>query len=406
MEKPQQPSEEEIEKQHRLLLEEREKKFKPTSHFSYYALGVLILILILLFLIGVIPRLLLEEKITKLANETALPKVTILEAKGIDKPIELTLPSSLDAINITPLWARVDGYIKTFLADIGDVVKEGDILAEIDTPELDQQYEQAVADLNTSKARLDIARITADRFANLYKKDSESISKQEVDQQTAALESAKAQVDSVQANVDRLRNTLDFKRIIAPFDGIIIERNIDIGSLITAGSASHHQQLFKIAKTNVIRVFVDVPQRFFRSIKRGVFADVFISEFPEKVFKGFVARYAKALDPIARTLLTEIHIYNPDYELFVGLYADVKFLLKPESVYFLIPTSAVIIRADGLKVAVLDENDIIHLKSVTLGLDHGKMMEITSGILENEKIIINPSDKVMEGKKAQILPLK
>lgn len=403
MEKPEQTSEEENEKQHRLLLEAREIKFKPTSHFSYYAFGVLILTLIVLFFIGVIPRFLLEGEITTLANETSLPKVNILEAKGIDKPVELTLPSSLDAINITPIWARVDGYIKTFLSDIGDIVKEGDILAEIETPELDQQYEQAVAELNTSKARLNIAKITADRWANLYKEDSESISKQEVDQRNADLEASMTEVKSAQANVDRLQKTLDFKRIIAPFDGIIIERNIDIGSLITAGSASHHQQLFKIAKTNILRVFVNVPQRFFRSIKKDIVADVYISEFPEKVFKGFVARYAKALDPIARTLLTEVHINNPEYELFVGLYADVKFLLKPDNVYFLIPTSAVIIRADGPKVAVLDVNDIIHLKNVTLGLDHGKMIEITSGIQENEKIITNPSDKIMEGKKAQII---
>ena len=192
MEKPEQTSEEENEKKHRLLLEEREKKFKPTSHFSYYAFGVLILTLIVLFFIGVIPRFLLEEKITKLANETSLPKVTILEAKGIDKPVELTLPSSLDAINITPIWARVDGYIKTFLSDIGDVVKEGDVLAEIETPELDQQYEQAVAELNTAKARLNIANITAERWAGLYQEDSESISKQEVDQRTADLRSIKS----------------------------------------------------------------------------------------------------------------------------------------------------------------------------------------------------------------------
>lgn len=403
MEKPEPISEEENEKQHRLLLEAREKKFKPTSHFSYYAYGILILSLIILFLIGVIPRIFLENRITKLANETSLPQVAILVAKGIDKPAELTLPSSLDAINITPIWARVDGYIKTFLADIGDVVREGDVLAEIETPELDQQYEQSVADLATAKAHLSIATITAERWSSLYKEDSESISKQEVDQHKADLEASEAEVNSAQANMERLKKTLDFKRIIAPFDGIIIERDIDIGSLITSGSASHHQQLFKIAKTNILRVFVNVPQRFFRSIKKDLVADVYVSEFPEKIFKGFVARYAKALDPIARTLLTEVHIHNPEYELFVGLYADVKFLLKPDNVYFLIPTSAVIIRADGPKVAILDENDIIHLKNVTLGLDHGKTMEITSGIEENEKIITNPSDKVIEGKKAQVI---
>lgn len=400
MEKEEPSPENEKEKQQRLVLAEREKKFKNSSHFSYYAYGILVLILIILFSIGIIPRLLQEEKINKLANETSLPMVTILEAKGIDKPQELTLPSSLDAINITPIWARVDGYIKTFLADIGDVVKEGDVLAEIETPELDQQYEQSIADLNNAIARFNIAKITADRWSNLYKEDPESISKQDVDQRAADLESSQAEVNSAQANVERLQKTLAFKQIIAPFDGIIIERNIDIGSLITAGSASHHQQLFKIAKTNVIRVFVNVPQRFFRSIKKDLVTNVYISEFPEKVFVGFVARYAKALDPIARTLLTEVHILNPDYELFVGVYAEVKFLLKPDNIYFLIPTNAVIIRAEGPKIAILDENNIIHIKNVTLGLDHGKMMEITSGIKENDKIITNPSDKTVEGQKA------
>ena len=403
MEKSEQPTEEEREKQHRLLLEAREIKFRRKSHFSYYAYGILILALIVLFFVGVIPKLLLHKQITKLASEISLPKVTILVAKGNDQPVELTLPSSLDAINITPIWARVDGYIKTFLADIGDVVKEGDVLAEIETPELDQQYEQSIAEVGNAKARLGIAKITADRWSSLFEEDPESISKQEVDQRQADLEAAEAEVNSTQANKERLQKTLDFKRIVAPFDGIIIERNIDIGSLITAGSASHHQQLFKIAKTNVMRVFVNVPQRFFRSIKKDIVADVYISEFPEKSFKGSVARYAKALDPIARTLLTEVHIYNPEYELFVGLYADVKFLLKPDNIYFLIPTSAVIIRAEGPKVAVLDDNNIIHLKNVTLGLDHGKMMEITSGLKENEKVITNPSDRIIEGKKAQII---
>jgi RND family efflux transporter MFP subunit len=401
MDKPEQTQEDS--EKHRLVLEEREKNFKSKAHFSYYALGILILTLVILFLVGVIPRYVLKEKITKLANETSLPKVKILEAKGINKPVELTLPSSLDAINTTPLWARVDGYITTFLADIGDVVKEGDLLAEIETPELDQQYEQSLAELETAKARLKISKITAERWSGLYKEDRESIAKQDVDQRGADLEAARAEVNSSQANVDRLKKTLEFKQIVAPFDGIIIERNIDIGSLITAGSASYHQQLFKIAKTSVMRVFVNVPQRFFRSIKENVVADVYISEFPEKVFKGIVARYAKALDPVARTLLTEVHIYNPDYELLVGLYADVKFMLKPDNVYFLIPTNAVIIRADGPKVAFLDHHDVIHIKKVTLGLDHGKMMEITSGIQENEKIILNPSDRIIEGKKAQVI---
>lgn len=403
MDKQEQLTDEESAKQRHLENEERERKLKHTSHFSYYAYGALGALLLILFIIGVVPRWIQEGKNRVLAGETTLPQVTLLVAKGIDKPVELRLPSSVDAIHITPLWARVDGYIKNFSHDIGDVVKEGDVLAEIETPELDQSYSQSIADLERAIVRLDIAKITADRWRTLYEEDPESISKQEVDQKVADLDASMAEVNAARANMERLQKTLEFKRVTAPFNGIIIERDIDIGSLITAGSANFHQQLFKIAKTDILRIFVDVPQRFFRSIKNGVVADVFVSEFPEKVFKGVVARYAKALDPIARTLLTEVHIANPHYELFVGLYADVKFLLKPDNIYFLIPTSAVIIRADGPKVALLDENDMIQIKGVTLGLDHGKMMEITMGIQENDRVITNPSDRTVEGRKAIII---
>jgi RND family efflux transporter MFP subunit len=386
-----------------MTFQQREKKFRSTAHFSYYAIGAVILIVGSSFLTGVIPRLDHSKKINAEAAQTPLPVVTILEVKANNQPIALVLPSSLDAINITPLWARVDGYIRAFLADIGDFVKAGDVLAEIETPELDQQYEQAIANLTSVKAKRNIAKITADRWMNLFRKNPEAIAKQEVDQRAADLEATEADVLFAHANVRRLQHMIDFKRITAPFDGIIIERSIDLGSLITAGSAGRPQQLFKIARTDVLRVFVEVPQRFFRSIKNGVVADVDISEFPEKTFKGFVARYAKALDPIARTLLTEVHILNPNDELFVGLYADVKFLLKPDNAYYVIPTNAVIIRADGPKVALLDENDIVHLRDVTLGLDHGKMMEITSGLQENDRVITNPSDKITENAKVKVI---
>lgn len=402
MEKPEQTPEE-IKREHQKLHAEREKKFGPTAHFARYGFIVVGIALTALFLIGGIPKFLLQEKITELAKEKSLPKVRVIHATGIDTPMTLTLPSSLDAINITPIWARVDGYIKTFQHDIGDIVNEGTLLAEIDTPELDQQYEHAVAQLANSKALYDIAKITADRWNTLYKNDRESISKQEVDQYTANLQAAISEVTASQANVERLLKTLEFKRIVAPFDGIIIERDIDIGTLITAGSASFHQQLFKIAKTNILRVFVDVPQRFYRTIQKGLTADVYVSEFPGKTFKGVVARYARALDPIPRTLLTEVHIDNPDYELIVGVYADVKFLLKPDSPYFLIPTSSVLIRPSGPKVAIIDHDDIVRIKNVTLGLDHGKMMEIMSGIEENDRIVANPSDSIIEGQKVELL---
>lgn len=386
--------------------EEKENELKNKSHYGTYIILSISFLIVVLFLVGLLPRLYREKSLAQEAMIISKPKVTILEVNGNDKPVELILPSSLDAINITPLWARVDGYIKAFMADIGDSVKGGQILAEIETPELDHQFEHSIADLSKARARRDIAKVTADRWRELYEEDPEAIAKQEVDQRLAELEAAEAELTAAEATKRRIEKTLDFKRIIAPFDGIIIERNIDIGSLITAGSANHPQQLFKIAKTDVMRVFVNVPQRFFRSIKEQEPAEISINEFPEKIFKGFVARFAKALDPIARTLLTEVHILNPDEQLYVGLYADVKFLLKADNVCFVIPTSALIIRADGPKVAILDEKNKVRIRPVTLGLDHGKMMEITSGLSQHDKVITNPSEKIVEGMEVDVIASK
>lgn len=380
-----------------LFKESRKAKFEHTAHFSRYIIGVVCLLIIVLFLIGIIPHLILENQLEKQAAQVKILRVEIMTVKGINKPIPLTLPSSIDAINITPIWARVNGYIKTFFADIGDIVKAGAVLAEIETPELDQERDQALADLAKAMAQQSIAKITADRWVQLHKDDPEAISKQDVDQRNADLEAASAEVLAAEANVGRLEKTLEFKQIIAPFDGIIIERDIDIGTLITLGRANKEPQLYKIARTDILRVFVDVPQRYFRLIKEGVKADVVISEFPEKVFKGFVARYAKALDTTARTMLTEVHIPNHDNQLFVGLYADVNFLLQPINTYFQIPTNALIIQDEGSKVAVVDADNIIHIKSVKLGLDHGKMMDIITGLSENENIVLTPNDQIKEG---------
>jgi RND family efflux transporter MFP subunit len=394
-----QPIDEEKEK---ILLEERNKRFQPMAHRSRYVIGSVIALLALLFAAGFISRLSLEKQ-QSCPTCASLPQVTIIEAKGIHSPVALTLPSSIDAINITPIWSRVDGYIQDFLVDIGDTVKEGQLLAEIETPELDKQYQQTIANVADAQARYNIAKITLERTQGLYQENPEAISRQDVDQNAANVESAKGILEAAKADEQRLRYTAEFKYILAPFDGIIIERDIDIGSLVTAGSTHQRQQLYKIARTNILRVFVQVPQRFFRSIKEGITADIQIREFPEKIFHGFVARYAKALDPIARTLLTEVHILNPHNELYVGLYADVTFHLEPANTYFIIPTSAVIVRAEGPKVAKLNSQNEVEFTPVTLGLDHGKQMEIISGLQEGDRVITNPSDRIIPGAKVEII---
>lgn len=376
----------------------------PNKNLRPYLIGSVIILIIALFLLGLFPRLALWKEITKTAEEKILPSVVVINAKSEKKPISLVLPSSTYAMRTTPIWARVDGYLENFFVDIGDRVEENQLLAVIDTPEIDKQVLQAKADLLRAQAQLEIAAISAHRWEELYHRNAEAVPKQEVDERAATLSSSQANVEAFQANLQRLEKLQAFKDIIAPFRGIITERDIDIGSLITSGSAGTNPlQLFVIQKIDVLRVFVNVPQYFFRLIKDGGTADVTIQEFPGKVFKGTIARTSGALDPIARTLLTEVHIDNKDYMLTTGLYAEVTFSLIPDEEYFIIPTNAVIIRSGDPKVAILDENDVAKIVPVTLGRDFGKTIEITSGLHENDRVVIDPNENVKTGTKVRVL---
>lgn len=375
---------------------------EPNKNVRPYLIGCIALLIITLFLIGLFPRLTQWKKIEKIADEEVVPTVSTMKAIADKNPIELVLPSITDAIHITPIWARTNGYLSAFLVDIGDIVEEGQLLAEIDTPEIDKELLQAKAQLAESLARLEIARISANRWQNLYKRNSEAVAYQEVDERASTLKSAEADVEAFLANVERLEKVQGFNKIYAPFQGTIIDRNIDIGSLISAGSNNNPQQLFKIAKMDVIRVFVNVPQYFYRLIVNGLQTEVTIREFPSQKFKGTVVRSAGALDPIARTLLTEVHIDNREGLLMAGLYAEVKFSLIPDTEYFIVPTKAVIIHNTGPEIAVLDGNDIVEIKRVKIGRDYGKTIEITSGIQENETLITNPNDKIKPGVRVSV----
>lgn len=386
---------------------EPEQQQNPTPPPSKKArpllIGGIAVLIICAIVFGFVPRLAQWKKIEKIASDPKLPSVSIMEVKAETKPIDLVLPSTTDGIHITPIWARTDGYLSEFLVDIGDRVKSGQLLAVIDTPEVDKQLLQARADLQSAIAKLEIARITAQRWEKLYSSNPQAVPQQEVDERAATFHSAEADVKAFQENVDRLEKIKGFQKIYAPFDGTIIERNIDIGSLITAGSNGNPQQLFKIAQMDILRVFVNVPQSFFRLIKDGVTADVLIKEFPSRTFKGTVARTAGALDPIARTLLTEVHIDNTDHALMVGLYAEVHFSLIPDVAYFIIPTQALIIRTGEPKVAIIDDKNIVSMVPVTIGRDFGKTIEVTSGLNQNDKLITNPSERIKRDIKVQVI---
>jgi len=373
------------------------------SFRRWWLIGVIVVVLFILFLWGWIPRMINTKKIEAIAAEDPFPQVSIMQLKPNTKPIELILPSSALAWHITPIWARVNGYLLRYLVDIGDVVKTGDLLAEIDTPETDEQLAQARADLTNSIVERDIAKITSDRWQKLWNKNSKAVSKQEVDQYSANLKSTEALVVSNEKIVSRLTYQQQFKYIYAPFEGIIIQRLVDIGHLIYGSVNSTPQELFQIAQTHTIRFFVDVPQTYYKQIKEGLDAEVTVTELPGKIFKGTVARYAKALDPTSRTLLTEVDVENSEGLLYTGLYGRVKFLLVPDTVNFIIPSTAVIIRSGFPHMAIVDENNTIHLAQVQIGRDYGNQMEITSGLKENERIVTIPSDRVREGVKVSIV---
>lgn len=380
------------------------KPRKPIRRSRF--LIIIILILLLLFLWGWIPHLINKKKIDTLANQHSLPQVTVMQVRPNAKPAGLILPSSAQAWHITSIWSRVNGYLIRYLVDIGDVVKQGDLLAEIDTPETDQQVAQAQADLQNVIAQRNIAKITSDRWQRLWNKNAEAVSKQEVDQYNANYQAAEALVTANEKNVNRLIYEQQFKYIYAPFDGIITQRNIDIGSLIYGTVNGTTQELFQLAQTNTIRFFVDVPQTYYRQIKDGLHAEVTIPQLPDQVFTGQVTRYAKALDPVARTLLTEVDVDNQKLLIYPGVFGKVKFLLYPDIVNFIIPTTAVIVRAGHPHVAVVDNDQIIHLKTVEIGLDYGKQMEIVSGLQENESIVTIPSSEIQEGMKVDILSVE
>lgn len=360
-------------------------------------------ILVGLFLTGYIPRLQKEKALERETEELILPEVTVMEISPDTKNIKLILPSSTQALRITPLWARTNGYLGKLLVDIGDDVKEGQLLANIETPEVEEQYDQAKADYESSIARHEIAKISAQRWFDLYESNPEALSAQEVDERRTTLQASEADLQSYKANMMRLEKLLEFKKIIAPFNGKIIERNVDIGSLITQGSNGNPQQLFVLAQNDIMRVFVNVPQTFYRQIKNGVETDVKIREFPDRIFKGTVARFSGAVDPVARTMLTEIHVDNKEGLLLPGLYAEVKFSLKPDNAYFVIPTDALIIRTGNPQIAVLDKDNIAHLTTVNIGLDYGLNVEVIDGLKNGDKIITNPSEKILEGTKVNVI---
>ena len=349
---------------------------------------------------GIIPRQRARAALRQETDAMAIPIVRVVPLKRAPAAEEIVLPANVLAFTDAPIYARTNGYLKKWYADIGTRVKAGQLLAEIDTPEVDQQLRQARADLNTAEANLHLSQITADRYAGLLKTDS--VSKQDADNAAGDYEAKKAIVKSGEANVQRLTELLSFQRIYAPFDGVITARNTDIGQLIDSGSSGGPgRELFHIASVKKLRAYVNVPQDYSRTAKPGLVADLTFPDLPGKRIPAKLVSTSDAIDPSSRTLLVQFEVDNSNGELLPGAYAALHLKLPAGSSSYIVPATSLMFRSEGLRLATVNDNKAA-LLPVTIGRDFGTEVEIISGLTGNESIIVNPLDSLLPGQQVRI----
>ena len=357
-----------------------------------------VVVVILLVFGAILPRMRARAALRSETNELAVPSVIVVQPKPSAPGQEVVLPANVQAFKDAPIYARTNGYLKRWYVDIGARVKAGQLLAEIDTPEVNQQLSQAKADLATAEANLRLSGITDERYAGLLKTDS--VSQQDADNAAGDFAAKRATVQSGQANVKRLEDLESFQRIYAPFDGVITARNTDIGQLIDSGSGTK-AELFHIAAPSKLRVYVNVPQVYSRATKPGLKADLTFQEFPGRRFQGTLVRTADSIDQASRTLLVEIEVANPTGELLSGAYAEVHLKLPGSVATFTIPTNTMLFRTEGLQIATVKEGKV-QLIPITVGRDYGNEVEVASGLTGSESIVLNPSDSIISGQQVRI----
>jgi len=314
---------------------------------------------------------------------------------------EIILPGNVQPFITSPIYSRTNGYLWKWYVDIGAHVKQGQLLAVIDTPEVDQQVEQSLSNLNTAKANLALAEITKNRYEGLLK--SNAVAQQDVDNAVGTYNANKAIVDASQANVKQLQALQSFERIYAPFGGVVTARNTDIGDLINSGSSGGvTTDLFHIAQPGVLRVYVNVPEEYSQGIKTGMTADIVLAEFPGRKFQGKLVRTADAINVTTRTLLIEVDVQNPTGELLTGSYAEVHLKVPTQASTYLLPVNTLIFRSEGLQVGVVNDGKVA-LTAITPGHDFGNQIEIVSGLKVTDQVIINPPDSVVSGQQVQIV---
>jgi RND family efflux transporter MFP subunit len=364
------------------------------------AVGVtMFILLVIAILLGIRARERAESKLRQNTNEAAVQEVITIHPKQSTPIDEVVLPGATQPYINSPVYARASGYLVKWYHDIGSRVKKGDLLAVVDAPELDKQLDQAQADLETSKANSNIAKITSDRWQGLVK--TRSVSKQSTDQAIDNQRATEAAVNSYSANQGHYEKLVGFEKIFAPFDGIITMRNTDNGWLIAAGLNTPGQELFQIGQISTLRVFVAVPEVYSRAARVGSKATLTLDEYPDQTFQGTVTRTSSSIDIASRTLNTEVDIDNSKGLLLPGAYVRVHLALPTQIHSVIIPSSTLLFRTQGLQVGVV-RNNVAQLVPVSIGTDYGETVQITSGLSTNDDVIENPYDSLVSGTAVRI----
>jgi RND family efflux transporter MFP subunit len=381
------------------------------SLFTVVAIVLVVAIAVAIF--GIVGRKHASAELTKYTENTAAPPVTLEQPVMQKSAREIVLPGNMQAFTLAPIYARTTGYVKAWYHDIGTPVRKGELLAVIETPELDQQLASAKADLATAKSNAGIAKVTSDRYKDLIGRNA--VSQQDTDTMAQALEARNTEVASAQANVQRLEELVSFERIVAPFDGVITARNIDIGQLISAtgstttagaGTITGNKEIFDISAVRTLRVFINVPQIYSPDAKNGTIAKLTLPQYPGRTFEGKLVRSSNAVDPASRTLLAEVDVDNRSGELLPGSYTEVHLNVSSAAPALIVPVGALILTPDGLRVATVDSTHHAHMVPVTPGRDLGATVEILAGLKPGESIIANPPDSLTEGEEVRVVTPK
>ncbi|CAM2155663.1 membrane fusion protein, multidrug efflux system [Pararobbsia alpina] len=380
--------------------------FEPTSRASgaqrQLSLAGLVggALAVLIVVGGVTHRMKSEHQLKGWTEAQAVPSVNVVIPAKEAPGGSLDLPGRLEAFESAPIYARVSGYLKSWSVDIGTQVKAGQVLAEIDTPELDEQLSQARADLASAKADAVLAKSTADRWQSLQ--DSDSVSRQEIDEKTQDAAVKEARVQAAQANLDRLVATKSFARIVAPFDGVITARETDVGALINAGGGSG-PQLFSVSSVDKLRLYVRVPQEYAPQVKPGSVATFAVPEYPGKPFKATVVSLADSVNEASGTTLVQLLVDNPDHQLLPGGFVNLHFALPARANALRLPASALIFDNQGLRVATVDGSNAIHFKPIAIVQDLGNAVDVSSGLAASDRVIDTPPDGLVEGDHVQVI---